>query len=440
MILKRQPLIEIGGINLLKKKNWIANHRDILDINIQLELEKVLESDPTTVKTLPVIVQWTKGYSDGYKTLGLCCNQEYDQIYGQISLINSFYGELTVQTIEKLTNLKEISHIYLDRKVRISLDVASEVTGVRKVQSKEQLTGKGVTIAILDTGVYPHPDLITPHCRIVGFVDFINGSIDPYDDHGHGTHCAGTAVGNGISSQGLFRGSAPEASIVGVKVLDEYGSGKISTVIQGIEWCVNNKEKYGIKVISLSLGSKAAESYRKDPLAQAAQLAWHLGIMVCIAAGNEGPKIKTISSPGHDPIVLTIGAIDDKRTLNPSDHEIAIFSSRGPTPDGLIKPDLYAPGAEIVSLYVPGSEISIQFSEKRLEQHYIRLSGTSMATPFVAGIVALLLEENEMLSPSDLKSILLSSSRAISGEVAGIVDCEAALQLARLYKVQQQKK
>src|SRR5690606_33155351 len=173
-------------------------------------------------------------------------------------------------------------------------------------------------------------------------------------------------AGNGFQSEGLYAGAAPEADIVGVKVLDFSGGGRLSTVIRGIEWCIENKEKYGIRILSLSLGSPALESYRHDPLAQAAEKAWHKGIVVCAAAGNDGPNRGTISTPGNHPLIITVGAVDDRNTVSREDDVRAPFSSLGPTPDGLIKPDIYAPGTDIISLNAPGSELEKMLFESRV--------------------------------------------------------------------------
>lgn len=134
---------------------------------------------------------------------------------------------------------------------------------------------------MLDTGIHPHDDLTTPENRIIAFHDVINGETEPYDDNGHGTHCAGDAAGNGAMSDGEYKGPAPEASIVGVKVLNSSGGDKLFNIIEGIEWCMENKEEYGIQILSLSLGSEAYESFRRDPLSLAAQEAWQAGMIVC---------------------------------------------------------------------------------------------------------------------------------------------------------------
>src|SRR5690606_13484017 len=206
------------------------------------------------------------------------------------------------------------------------------------------------------------------------FKDFVKGKTSPYDDNGHGTHCAGDAAGNGYASDGKYKGPAPGAKLIGVKVLDKAGSGQLSDVISGIEWCIQNREKYNIRVLSLSLGSRTNSSYKDDPVAQAVEKAWDHGITVVAAAGNDGPDPGTISSPGIHPRIITVGASNDKGTPTIRDDEAASFSSRGPTPDGVTKPDLLAPGTDIVSLRVPRSYIDKMSPDSRINRHYTTLS------------------------------------------------------------------
>ncbi|MDQ0418817.1 serine protease AprX [Croceifilum oryzae] len=410
----------------LRKREWYEKyaHRLDPDLRVQLSRKKQLDKESISV-SYPIIIQLDKEESVDTYALADWCASRGGSVLGEIPLIDSIYGEFSAELLEELVVHHQVEHLYLDRRVYASLDLSAKSTGVRQLQLERNLMGTGITIAILDTGLFPHPDLINPVSRIVGFIDLVQGKTDYYDDHGHGTHCAGSAAGNGFSSQGIYMGAAPEAKIVGVKVLDQHGGGKLSTVVRGIEWCVMNQKEYQLDILSLSLGAPAIQSYRKDPLAQASRIAWHNGIMVCTAAGNDGPKPGTISSPGHDPLILTVGA---------AYHEVAMFSSRGPTKDGWMKPDLYAPGTDIISLNVPGSELELQFLDRCVDDHYLRLSGTSMATPYVAGICALLLEENPNLTPNDLKAILTSTAKEISGELAGNVCAVAAVELAEHYR------
>lgn len=415
-----------------QKKPWFEEYHHRIDPGLRYQLQRMGATVANlNSKMLPVIIRLKNRVAEKQKeSLKQITNRSQ---LSEIQLIGSFYGTLTPQMIRILVERQEVERIYYDREVQAFLDIAAKSTGARDVQLEEGLTGKGVTIAILDTGVYPHDDLTKPHSRIRGFADFVAGKKNPYDDQGHGTHCAGDAAGNGFQSEGLYAGAAPGADIVGVKVLDFSGGGRLSTVIRGIEWCIENKEKYGIRVLSLSLGSPALESYRDDPLAQAAEKAWHKGIVVCAAAGNDGPHRGTISTPGNHPLIITVGAADDRNTVSRDDDVKAPFSSMGPTLDGLVKPDIYAPGTDIISLNSPGSELEKMLSESRVGEYYIRMSGTSMATPFCAGVAALLLEANPYLSPNDIKSIFMSTASILGNEQAGYLDVKKAVQLAKQY-------
>jgi serine protease AprX len=417
---------------------WFETVGDRLDPGLVHQL-KQLRQGKTQRSTLPVIVQFASELEDKHREelYERCQISDEESMDGELKLFNGFFGQMKEDTLRDLTRHEGVAKIFYDREVRAFLDVARKSTGADYVQAKEGLTGKDVTIAVIDTGIHPHPDLMKPDKRIIAFADLINGKEEPYDDQGHGTHCAGDAAGNGYESEGLYAGPAPEAKLIGVKVLDAEGGGQLSTVIKGVEWCVENKEKYGIRIISMSLGAPAFESYRDDPLAQAVEVAWHHGIVVCVAAGNEGPFPGTISTPGLDPVVITVGAVDDRNTVDRKDDEKASFSSRGPTLDFLVKPDIYSPGTDIISLNVPGSPIDKQLPEKRVGEHYIALSGTSMATPITAGIVALLLEANPNLSPNDVKSILMSTSQFMPGTLgdsAGYANVKKAVALAKSYR------
>ena len=192
------------------------------------------------------------------------------------------------------------------------------------VRNDSVLTGDGVTIAIIDTGIYQHPDLTD---RITEFVDFINNETNAYDDNGHGTHCAGDAASASVK----YMGPAPKANLVGVKVLDKLGSGSLETVMQGVDWCIQyNRNNSGkkIDIISMSLGAPPQED---DPMVKIVEAAWTAGIVVCVAAGNDGPDNNTISSPGISKAVITVGALDDRNTDDKrNDDDVAGFSSRGP--------------------------------------------------------------------------------------------------------------
>lgn len=358
--------------------------------------------------------------------------------------------------------------------------------------------GEGITIAVIDTGIYPHPDLITPNNRIIGFVDFVNGKKVPYDDGGHGTHVAGDAAGSGLMSDGLYKGPAPKANLIGLKALAGKGGGKTSDVIKSIEWCIRNKDKHNIKIINMSLGHTAHAEYWNDPTNQAVKKAFEAGIVVVAAAGNEGPSEKTIGAPGDCPYAVSVGAADDNNTRTPLDDKITDFSSRGPTTGGLMKPDLVAPGEAIISTYSPGTEDSnvrsdrlqdtlkwlssmpdealmrvpdaslklYGFADSTIERWkssptqarreikrifnatksspmvdnaYVGMPGTSMAAPIVSGVVAQMFNANPDLKPYEVMQILRMTADKMKGlkpeeQGMGMVDPHEAIEKALMVR------
>ncbi|MCL5676585.1 MAG: S8 family peptidase [Firmicutes bacterium] len=309
------------------------------------------------------------------------------------------------RALQDICACQGVGRIWEDREVRALLDVAVPSTDDLKTASR--YTGKGVTIAIIDTGIYPHPDL---NGRITAFQDFVHRRTSPYDDNGHGTHVAGCAAGSGKESSGRFKSPAPAAQVIGVKVLNKMGSGTMSSMLAGINWVIQNQARYSIRIMSMSLGAPAQSECAGDPLCQAVSKAWNAGIVTVVAAGNDGPQPRTISTPGINPQVITVGAMDDRGTVDRSDDVLASFSSRGPTPDGIHKPDILSPGVGITSLRSPGSYLDKQDSGARTGRWYFTLSGTSMATPIIAGICAQLLEAQPELSPDEVKARLQATA------------------------------
>lgn len=371
--------------------------------------QKAYQSWQKKFKRIPVIVQIAPMRGEEVRSeiktlLTRDCRETQD-----LDIIDSFSTKLSIESIQSLTAHSAVAKVYLDREVRALLDKAVPAVKADQVWA-QGYTGKNVTIAVLDTGISPHPDFLLPHKRIKAFVDIINNrNSQPYDDNGHGTHCAGGALGNGYSSTGKYKGPAYEADVVAVKVLDKNGSGKASQIIKGLEWCLNNKSRYKIKIVSLSLGYKATESYRDDPVCQSVEKLWKAGIVICAAAGNDGPDAKTINSPGIHPAIITVGASDDKNTPDTTDDTVAEFSSRGPTPDGLTKPDFLAPGKNITSTKAKGSYLDKTVESETDNEWYLTLSGTSMATPICAGIIAQMLEAKPALVPEEIKKALYLS-------------------------------
>jgi serine protease AprX len=318
------------------------------------------------------------------------------KVHREMRVIPSIVVEVPYSALEPMIFSPHVRKIWHDTKVRTLLDSAVPTAGGAKAHDLG-FTGKDITVAVIDTGISPHPDLIYPESRIVAWNDLLNGRSTPYDDNGHGTHVSGIIAGNGAASRGKYTGMAPEAKLVGIKALDREGSGNTSDVISALEWCIENQKTYNIKAINLSLGSTAQDSYRQDPLCRAVSAAWNSGMVVCIAAGNDGPDSRTINTPGITPNAITVGNLDDKETVDVSDDVISNSSSRGPTIDGIVKPDLVAPGTNIMSLRAGGG--------------YRRLSGTSMAVPMVTGAVAQTIQKWPSMKPDQIKGTLLRNAR-----------------------------
>jgi serine protease AprX len=246
---------------------------------------------------------------------------------------------------------------------------------------KLHLTGKGIAIAYLDTGISTHRDFIKPNNRILCFQDFIHHRPYPYDDNGHGTHVAGIASSSRI-------GIAPDSDIVALKVLDHHGQGNIKHMIRCFQWILQYKNRYHIRIVNISIGMEWIQNEKKgDRLLYWVNQLWDHGLIVCIAGGNMGPGQGSITIPGTSRKVITVGSADDAAHGN--------YSGRGPTHSCIVKPDLVAPGTNLLSCYS--------------SSHYKRRSGTSMATPIVSGAIALYLEQNPASSNKMIKLKLRSS-------------------------------
>ena len=221
-------------------------------------------------------------------------------------------------------------------------------------------TGQGVTVAVLDTGIDNLPDFSG---RLIGGVDLTGGNNPFQDSYGHGTFVAGLIAGNGASSGGQYSGEAPGANLVSIKVAGANGTTDLASLILGLQWAVDHQASYGIKVLNMSLGFQTAMSTVINPLDQAVQAVWGSGIAVVVSAGNAGPFNGTILSPGDDPLVITVGALDDMAASSITGDEMCDFSSAGPTSaDGFVKPDLVTSGRSVVSLAAPGSTIYDELS------------------------------------------------------------------------------
>ncbi len=334
------------------------------------------------------------------------------KVTAELPLIDGYIVELPAGMIEKLALRKNISYIAADIDVQAQMNIATKAVGADAMHASG-IRGQGVGIAILDTGIYPHPDFTMPGNRIAAFVDIVNGRNAPYDDNGHGTFVAGVAAGNGRESGGLYRGIAPDADIVALKVMDRDGGGRTSDVLTAMQWVADNHERYHIKVASLSLGASVTTFSRDDAMERGAEQLWRQGITVVVAAGNEGPSPMTITVPGTSRTLLTVGASDDHRTPAVNDDTVADFSSRGPV-NQRPKPDLVAPGVNIVST---NAEVTYQPGRRLIKpsQFYTTMSGTSVSTPLVAGLAALLYQQQPKITPDQAKQELMKNAQRIVG-------------------------
>lgn len=330
--------------------------------------------------------------------------------YEYLNTFNGFALTTSRVVADDIRKLSYVAAVTEDKKVEASYSVNNNVIRAPQVWEEFGVTGKNITIGILDTGIdYNHPDLgqgFGAGFKVSAGYDFVNEDDDPMDDHGHGTHVAGIAAANGPT----FKGVAPDATLIAYKVLNNYGYGYDSWILAGIERCVDPDQDPttddAIDVVNMSLGRPPDP---QEPLSMAVNNAIAKGVVFCIAAGNRGDYL-TIDAPGTAENAITVGATDNY-------HQTAPFSSKGPTENFQLKPDVSAPGTDIHSTF--------------LNQQYQSFSGTSMAAPHVAGAVALLLEKNPHFTPAIVKSTLMGTARPASPVIwdqgAGIIDIYGAI-------------
>ena len=348
--------------------------------------------------------------------------------------------EATASQIEALRAEPSIEHLSGDLAVADFMTVSNQATLADKTRAGKSggllglggipgVTGQGVVVAVLDSGIYAHKALTG---KILASVSMIAGET-ANDDYGHGTHVAGIITGTGAYSGGVTTqyagGIAPGAQLVNVRVLGDDGVGTTSDVIAGIDWVIAHKAQYNIKLMNLSLGHAVTEPMSYDPLCAAVKRAYDAGIIVIAAAGNAGklpdgtPVLGGIASPGNSPYAITVGATNAWGTAGRDDDTVTTYSSRGPTKDGLAKPDLVAPGNKIISLEAANSYIVNHYPTEHIagsgNNGYLRLSGTSMSAPMVTGAAALLLQAQPRMTEEQLKFVLQSGSTYLTG--AGVM-------------------
>ena len=370
-----------------------------------------------------------------------------------LSIVNGLEVDLPNLALVTIASSSLVQHISIDRPAVGSMERTAATIGASMVRSDLGYDGSDIGVAVIDSGIGAALDDVNDAdggSRVVRFVDFVGGRETAYDDYGHGSHVAGIIAGSGFDSDGARTGIAPGARLVVLKALDASGGGHIGDVIAAIDYAVAHKSEFNIRVINLSVAAAVDESYTVDPLTIAAQRAVSAGIVVVAAAGNNGRSAQGrtqyggITAPGNAPWVLTVGASSHMGTVDRGDDTIAAFSSRGPDAiDHTAKPDLVAPGVGIESLSNPASTMYSTMSPYLLPGTvatsclpYLSLSGTSMATPVVAGTVALMLQANPALTPNAVKAILQFTSQRYGGydaltQGAGFLNAKGAVNLAQ---------
>lgn len=304
---------------------------------------------------------------------------------------------------------------------------------------RKNLTGKGIGVAIFDTGIGYHPDLFSSNSStgLVEFIDTLHGRKHYYDDNGHGTHITGILAGNGRACKGLFEGIAPGCHYIMIKVLNQRGEGNTENVLAGIEWLLRHYREYDIRIVNISVGSiRGKKIDESSPLVQGVNKLWSAGLTVFTAAGNHGPSPYSIGAPGNSRKIITVGSSDTAKTTSGKD-----YSGRGPTYNCIKKPDIVAPGSNIVSCYPMTSQNGNYMYQPFISQKdtpifydgsaYLARTGTSMSTPIISGCAALLLEKHPNLTNKEVKlhmrntALNLGFSHARQGW--GLIQCNRLL-------------
>ena len=377
---------------------------------------------PATGPRTAVIVQ-----ADDVATAVAAIRDAGGTVTRELDIVHGAAATVPAAAVARIEAAPGIRAVTPDSPVKFLADHMSYGNGPKHVLNRETnaetlhaagVTGRGVRVALIDTGISPVRDLagrIVPVQNpgngggTVPCVDF-SGEGHCDDSYGHGTFIAGLIAGNGASSAGVYKGAAPAADLVSLKIAGRDGSADVSKVLAAIQWVVSFAPQYNIKVLNLSLGTDSRVTYRIDPLNLAVERAWVSGITVVVSAGNLGPEAGSISKPADDPLVITVGAIDDRETPATSDDRLPRFSSRGPTAtDGLAKPDLVAPGGRVVSLKSPGSYVEQEIGGG-IDATYRRGSGTSMAAGVVSGLAALISQDHPDWGPNRIKFALMSTA------------------------------
>jgi serine protease AprX len=380
---------------------------------------------------------------------GAAVEREVGRLGGRLTralpLIDGFAATLPAGAVRSLAQHEGVRVLSADRAVRVQGSAGSGAGPLapRVVRAPDAwstgATGDEVTVALVDSGVADVPDLrermVPVHDDSTGTTSScydLSGEGHCDDSYGHGTFMAGLIAGDGSAAGGQPTGVAPDARVLSVKVAGASGAADVSTVLAAIQWVVSFRERYDVRVLNLSLGTDSTQSWQDDPLNYAVERAWDSGVLVVVAAANTGPAAGTIAKPADDPWVVTVGAVDDRGTVGHGDDRVPNFSSRGPTREGIAKPDVVAPGAHVLSVRAVGSTLDEAFPPADPTSPYRTGSGTSMAAAVVSGVAAVALDAHPELTPDRLKHALRAAARPVASDDpsvvgAGLVDASATV-------------
>jgi serine protease AprX len=438
---------------------WILTLSASLAFASNPKLSQDLEdADPNS--TVDVIVKYKSGPNNA-KTSDV--TRRGGKENKRLPLVKGSAYSMPASALSDLTADAEVEYIVPDRRLRAADDGQSpnlsipDQTIYAPTSWWSLSLGSGIGVAVIDSGIATSQ--VDLQNKVVYSQSWVGGSSN--DQYGHGTLVADIIAGSGAASSGsesylyTFRGVAPAVSLVNLRVLDQNGNGKDSDVIAAIQTAIQLRSQYHIRVINLSLGRPVYGSYQTDPLCQAVEAAWNAGIVVVTAAGNFGRNnfvgnqgYSTITAPGNDPYVITVGAMKDNGTANRSDDTVASYSSKGPTLyDHVVKPDLVAPGNRIIGAQAPGAALAgiaatqVMFSEYQRggsntpSNYYMRLSGTSMAAPMVSAAAALLLGQNSNLTPDQVKARLMKTASKTFPATSAAIDPLSGLVYTSQYDI-----
>lgn len=331
-----------------------------------------------------------------------------------LSIINAFAANLRAQALQQLAGSAAVRWVSLDAPMLKSsgpdgpVNTANLLNVYNRAIRADQLWAQGyqgssVTVAVIDSGMDIHSDFWDNSLRIKARTVYCSSTWCGMDFFGHGTHVGGIIGGNGAAAQGKYIGVAPKVNLLDVQISNDQGQATASDVVRGLQWVLNNKDTLKIRVVNLSLNSAVAESYHTSPLNAAVEILWFNRIVVVASAGNNGGG-GVLYPPANDPFVITVGAVDDKGTVSISDDTVATFSAYGVTAGTVVKPDLVAPGRNIIAPRAGGNTVlTALYPGNNVGSSYFRMSGTSMAAPMVTGAIALLLQDEPNLTPDQVK-------------------------------------